>query len=587
MADIDTLVDATIGRRRLTRRGFVLAGVGTAGLALLAACGGKEPTPTATTSAAAPTTGASGGEATSTSGSGTGGSATESTSATAPAGDATETAPAEIEHKTGGILKVAMIGEPPVVADAMFTTTTVTSDITRQIYEGLFAQDSKFGPQPMLVDEHEISDDGLNYTFKLREGIKFHSGKDLTSEDVVESLNRWAVLTGRGKMIYARLAEDGVKAADPTTVTMTFTEPAGVLLNFLAEIEAFIMPADIAKAAGKDKLADEQIDGTGPFMFKEHQVDRLIRLVRYDGYVARDETPDGLTGKKTAYLHELQVIPVPDVTVATNGVITGEYHYATTVDNDQYDTIANDPNVSPVIVKPGGWLLLNYQKAQGPFTNKVLRQAVSMCFDRQQALIAAYGRQELTRMDPGIAGPETIWGSQVGNDVYTKVDPEQAKTLLQEAGYNGETLRWLTTKEYPYHYNTAAYIKQEMEAIGMKVELVVSDWATVVQRRGDPSVYEMIITGLSSRAHPATQPFNDKAWPGFWDNADKDEILDRLIAESDPDKVHGIIEEYQALIYEELPFIKIGDNFSLQAIRKEVKGFESGLGWFFWNTSLA
>src|SRR6185437_15358893 len=115
-------------------------------------------------------------------------------------------------------------------------------------------------------------------------------------------------------------------------------------------------------------------------------------------------------------------------------------------------------------------------------------------------------------------------------------------------GYNGETLRWITTKEYPYHYNTAAYIKQEMDAIGVKVELVVSDWATVVQRRADPKNWEMIITGLSGGAHPATQPFNDKAWPGFWDIAQKDEVLGRMVAESDPDKLKAIIDEYQTLI---------------------------------------
>ena len=127
-----------------------------------------------------------------------------------------------------------------------------------------------------------------------------------------------------------------------------------------------------------------------------------------------------------------------------------------------------------------------------------------------------------------------------------------------------------------------------MDAIGVKVELVVSDWATVVQRRADPKNWEMIITGLSGGAHPATQPFNDKAWPGFWDNAQKDEVLGRMVAESDPDKLKAIIDEYQTLIYEELPFIKIGDNFALQVIRKEVVGYiGSRNGWTFWNCSLA
>jgi peptide/nickel transport system substrate-binding protein len=110
----------------------------------------------------------------------------------------------------------------------------------------------------------------------------------------------------------------------------------------------------------------------------------------------------------------------------------------------------------------------------------------------------------------------------------------------------------------------------------------------VVQRRSDATVYEMIIAGLSGFAHPATQLFNDKSWPGFWDNAKKDDIVSRMIAESDQDKLKAIIDEYQTLIYEELPFIKIGDNFSLQVIRKEVVGYPgSRNGWIFWNASLA
>jgi len=576
-------------RKSFSRRGFLVAGLGVASAALLQACGGQEPSPTtASSQSTTASSGSTSSTATAATSSGASGSPSASGSTTTAASTAAATQAADVNHKKGGVLTVAMIGEPPVVADAQFTTTTVVSDIARHIYEGLFAQDTQFSPQPMLVDKFDLSPDGLNYTFNLRSGIKFHSGQDFTSKDVIASLNRWGVLTGRGKQIYALLAADGIKAPDDLTVTIAFKSPAGVFLAFLSLIEAFMMPEAVATAVGKDKIPDDKIDGTGPFMFKEHLADQYIRLVRYDGYQARSEKPDGLSGKKTVYIDELKIIPVPDVTVATNGAITGEYQFATTVDNDQYDSIANDPNLTPIIVKPGSWICVNYQKAMGPFTNKALRQAVSMCFDRQQALIAAYGRQELTRMDPGIAAPETIWGSQAGKEIYEKVDKDQAKSLLKDAGYNGETLRWITTKEYPYHYNTAAYIKQEMDAIGVKVELVVSDWATVVQRRADPKNWEMIITGLSGGAHPATQPFNDKAWPGFWDNAQKDEVLGRMVAESDPDKLKAIIDEYQTLIYEELPFIKIGDNFALQVIRKEVVGYiGSRNGWTFWNCSLA
>jgi peptide/nickel transport system substrate-binding protein len=563
---------------RVTRRRFLATSAASAALVIVAACGGEEPTPQAAT-----TTGNTGG-APSVAPAAT--SAASGTSQAIPAAT-TPAAASAANLKKGGIIKLAMIGEPPVVADAMFTTTTVTSDITRQIYEGLFTKDAKFGAKPMLVESYTLSPDGLHYEFVLRKGIKFHNGKDFTSADVIASLKRWALMTGRGQMIFARLADTGVQAKDPSTVTLDFKQPTGVLLSFLSEVEAFIMPEEVATAVGKNKITDDKIIGTGPFMFKEHQVDKVIRLVRYDGYQSRTEPPDGWSGRKVAYIDELQVLPVSDVTVASNGVTTGEYQYAPTVDNNQYSTFQNTPNVKALVLKPGGWLAVNYNKKQGIFTDKRIRQAVGLCFDCQEALIAAYGQKELTRLDPGIAAPETIWNSQAGSDVYNHKDPEAAKALLKDAGYNGQTIRWLTTKEYPYHYNTAAYIKQQMEAIGMKVQLDVYDWATVVQQRAKPEVWDMIIAGLSGATHPAQQLINDKTWPGFWDNADKDQLVAQMLMESDPQKLKQIIDQYQTLVYAEQPVTKIGDSFSLSLIRDEVQCYTNVLGWFFWNTGLS
>lgn len=558
--------------RRLSRRHLILAGIGTAGAALLQACGGQEPIPQNTPTSSGDS-GSQGGA----------GSTPEGTEDTESGSGTTE----EVTHQRGGIIKVAMIGEPPSVADAMFTTTTVTSDITRHIFEGLFAQDSEFNPRPMLVDRYEISDDGLLYTFTLRSGIKFHDGSELTAEDVVASLERWGVMTGRGKIVYSRLAEEGVQATDPLTVTMTFAQPTGILLDFLALHEAFIMPAAIAREVGTEKLPDEKTIGTGPFLLKEHQVDRLIRLVRFEDYQPRTEDPDGHSGRKEVYIDELHIIPVPDVTVATNGLITGEFHFARDVDPDQFELLQSDPNVVPIIDKPGMWICVNFNKKQGPMTDKRLRQVVAMAFDRQQALIAAFGNIELTRLDPGIAMQETAWHTDVGDEVYRNVDPEAAKALLAETDYNGEPLRWLTTKEYPYHYNTAAYIKQELEKIGVNVELVVSDWATVVQRRAQPDLWELLVVGLPGSWHPATQIFNDKEWPGWWDDPRKDEILSRMVELADPEERYQTIVEYQQLIYEELPFIKIGDSHTLQARRAEIQGYVTGNAWFFWNVSLS
>ena len=202
-------------------------------------------------------------------------------------------------------------------------------------------------------------------------------------------------------------------------------------------------------------------------------------------------------------------------------------------------------------------------------------------------MVAGFGRRDFIGLDPGVAAPETVWHSGAGEDVYNKMDVEKARALLQQANYNGQPIRWLATKEYFYNFPMADLIKQKMEAIGMKVELVVSDWATLVKNRADPDLYEIFLTGHSGYSHPATQPFNDKGWPGFWDNAEKDKIVGAMTAEPDPAKLKKIVDDYQALIWKEMPFVKCGDNYLLRAIRKQVKGYVNPPDWFFWNVALS
>ena len=488
------------------------------------------------------------------------------------------------EIPDGGTLRVAIIGEPPAVADAVFTTATVTNDIAQQMFEGLFTFDAKFNPRPMLVDDYKLSEDGLTYTFSLRSGVKFHDGSELTSADVVASLNRWGAINGRGKLIFGRM--DSLEATDDLTVTMTFNQPSGVLLSFLARAEALIVPAAIAEAAGEDQLGEDQFIGTGPFKFVEHAVDQYIRMARFDDYVSRDEEPDGMFGRRKAYVDTVDFIPVPDESVRANGIISGEYHFGDPLPPDFYDMISTDPSLTAIVVKPYYYYGPVFNKKQGLFTNKTLRQAVQMAFSQSEALKAGFGRDELIRADPSICGEETAWYSVAGAEAYDQYDPEQAKALLKEGGYNGETIRWITTHEYAYNFKIADYVKQQLEAIDVKVELIVSDWATVVQNRADPTAQEIFLTGFSQYAHPATQPYNDGAWPGFWDSEAKNAALSDMIAAADEEALKPAIDQWTEVFWDEMPLVKVGDNFVLRAQRNEMKGFSNMPDWFFWNVGL-
>ena len=119
--------------------------------------------------------------------------------------------------RMGGVLKAAMIGEPPSL-DLHWTTAVITQQITWHVYETLFTYDRNFAPIPMLAESYTVSDGGRRYTITLRKGIKFHSGKEMTPADVVASLNRWGKVSTPGKPLWKNV--EAVEAKDPLTVVI-------------------------------------------------------------------------------------------------------------------------------------------------------------------------------------------------------------------------------------------------------------------------------------------------------------------------------------------------------------------------------
>jgi peptide/nickel transport system substrate-binding protein len=484
--------------------------------------------------------------------------------------------------KKGGTLKMAILGEPPAL-DPVFTTATITGNVTSHMFEGLFARGADFSPKLMLADSYDASKDGLVHTFKLRKGVPFHNGKEMDSEDVSASMERWLAIGARGAFIAKRL--DTMSTPDKSTLVMKFKEPTGALPIYLSRIEMIVVPADIARRTGKDQF--KEFVGTGPYKFVERQPDRYTRFARFDSYAARSEPPDGWAGGKTAYIDQLDFIPVTEDAVRTDGVTTGEYHFGDPIPPDSYDTLKANPQLVTYVVKPYYWYVAHMNKKQGPFTDVRMRRAVLKALSPEPIARAGFGKTDFYRLDPGIAAPETPWFSETGADVFNHPNPDEARQLLKDAGYTGEPIRWMATKEYFWNYNQALPIKSQLEAIGMKVDLQVMDWATLVSRRSKPEEYDAFITGHESYGHPLQQPFLDDKWPGFWANAEKDQVVGELIAETDPSRARELVNKLQALVYSDVPFVKLEEGFLLRLGRKELQGYNNPSDFYFWNAWLA
>jgi len=493
-------------------------------------------------------------------------------------------APGEAQSpKKGGVLRVGMIGEPPTL-DVHTTTAVITREISVNMFEGLFALDAKYQPVPLLAEGYEVLDGGKRYAIRLRKDVKFHNGKPLTSADVVASLKRWGALSSTGKTTFKVV--EAVEAKGPNAIEIRLKEPSGSLLTVLAQVDnaALIYSKDAIDAAGEGQL--KEFIGTGPFKFVEHKPDRHIKLARFDDYVARGEPASGLAGRRTAWVDEILFMPVPDYATRQAGMVTGEYDYIQQVKPDQYDRLKSTPGVEAVVVKPYGWATIVFNLKQGLMTDQKLRLAAQAALDVEPMMLAGLGHKDFYRLDPGLFFQEMPWHSRAAAASYNQRDKDKARRLLKEAGYAGQPMRWIVTTEYEHHYKPAVVAKSQLEEVGFKIDLQVSDWATVVQRRNKPELWDAFSTAFVFVPEPATSAQVLCEWPGWWCTPEKDQLLQAMGREPDFKKRYAMWEKVQTMFYAEAPRIKIGDYFRLDARRKDVMGYEPGPYMHFWNVWL-
>src|ERR1700742_2021046 len=193
------------------------------------------------------------------------------------------------------------------VLDPIWTTANIVRNHGYMVWDTLFAMDEKLRPQPQMVDGWTLSDDRLTYTFTLRNGLKWHDGKPVTSEDCIASLKRWGARDGTGLKLMSFVS--GFEAVNDKTFRIVLKEPYGLVIDSLAKpggSTPLMMPKRIADT-DPGKQIDEFI-GSGPFIFKKDEWkpgDKTV-YVRNPDYVPRQEPPSGLAGGKIAKVDRVE-----------------------------------------------------------------------------------------------------------------------------------------------------------------------------------------------------------------------------------------------------------------------------------------
>lgn len=489
-------------------------------------------------------------------------------------------AAAQTAPKQGGTLRVALTGEPPTI-DVHQTGATLVLNIAWHMVEGLFTLDKSFAIIPMLAEGYQIGSDRLTYTVKLRKGVPFHNGQEMTADDVVASLQRWGRLAATGKALFANV--ESVTAKDKYTVELRTKEISGVVLASLANPNqmAAIYPKALIEPSGDKPIRD--VVGTGPFQLKEWVPDRHIRMVRFEKYAALPGAPNGYGGRKVAYVDEVVFVPSSEPASRVLGVEAGDFDLADWIPSDSYERLVKVPKVKTVAVKPKEWIVAPFNTTAGrPFARRELRQAAQAAIDSEKVMQAAIGRPDFYRLSPGLLFPEQIWYSTAGKELYNQKNPGKARDLLKKAGYGGEEIRWLTTKEYEWMYRSSLAATQQLQDVGFKIKLDVVDWGTLLKNRKE---YDVFVTGLVVYTDPTQVHVLNCSWLGWYCEERHVAMMKELAGTTELKARKALFDRIQAHFYEEAPALKFGDFFSLRIYRDTVQGFANMPELFVWNVS--
>ncbi|MEX2540928.1 MAG: ABC transporter substrate-binding protein [Trueperaceae bacterium] len=460
----------------------------------------------------------------------------------------------------GGVATIALPGEAQTL-DMHITTAEVAGSISSHWLETLVAFDSNWSPQPHLAKDIKTSEDGMNYTFVLREGVKFHDGTDLTADDVVASLRRWTEVSPRGSNVRDYITS--LEAVDDHTVELSLNAPFAPLLSLLAHHSggAGIYPSEIIEKYGSDPIRDHI--GTGPYEFVQWLPDRHVEVKRFDGYQALDTASDGYSGERVAYLDTIRFAVVPETATRIAGTQTGDYDYGWQIAPDAYAALEADTSVDTVIRKPFIWGVAFFNKRQGLMTNQKLRQAVNAALDMEELLIAAAGPEEFWNLEHNYMVGDTPFKTEAGADQYNQADPERARQLAEEAGYDGQPIRWLVSPDYNQHYLMSLAAEQQLEAAGFNIELMAVEWGTLLDIRSQEGAWDVFVTHHGFAPDPVLVNTLSSTYPGWWDEERRSELVDRVHTATSLEERQAAWDDLLAYNYEYLPSMMLGELYGL------------------------
>ncbi|WP_424940791.1 ABC transporter substrate-binding protein [Aliiroseovarius sp. S253] len=422
-------------------------------------------------------------------------------------------------------ITLGMVLEPPNLDPTAGAAAAIDEVVYANIFEGL----TRFGPDgavlPALASDWSVSEDGLTYTFTLREGVSFHDGTTMDADDVVFSLDRARAedSTNAQKALFKDI--ESVTAVSPTSVAVKLSAPNGNFPFNMAWGDAVIVAPESIENAATNPV------GTGPFTFVEWAKGDHVSIARNDAYWG--DAPALATAT-------FKFISDPNAAFAAMmaGDVDAFPNFPAPETLAQFEA---DPRFTVIVGSTEGETILSTNNKSGPLADVRVRKAIAHAINRQDIIDGAmhgYGTPIGTHFAPH--NPDYVdLTDQSG------FDPEMSKALLAEAGATDLTLR-LMLPPPAYARRGGEIIAAQLRDVGIQTEISNLEWAQWIEQVFKGKDFDLTIV-----SHTEPADINIYARPEYYfqyDNADFQALIEKLSVTSDPAMRSDLNKQAQQII---------------------------------------
>ena len=459
--------------------------------------------------------------------------------------------------------------------DPQIQNDTTSEQVVKMLYNTLLKFEDDGTVVGDLAESWSVSEDKLTWTFNLKQGVKFHNGKELTSADVKATFDR-ALNAEAGGLRTTEIIKmfTSVEAPDPYTVTITTDAPYGPMESLMCNMSLGIMDADYIEQYGLDLgTSAEGENGTGPFKVVSWERDQEIVVERFDDYFG---TP--------AKLQTVVYTIIPEAASRVIALETGEVDVIDKPTDEDLARLEADTENFTVLRKPTiSQRLFRFGCNDPIISNTKVRQAIVYAIDRQAIIDALFTGSGYPSTAP--LAPVTFGYSDLGE---IEQDLELAKSLLAEAGYpDGFDTKIITTERYQNGIELAEIISQQLAEIGINAEIEVWEWSAlsaswngITADEFDQPIFIMgagpsmrdADGGLRGLYTTSETGLNDRNY-GFYSNAEVDALIEQGMQETDQQKRVEIYKEAMEILYREDPVaFWLFDMYGLAITSSKVEG---------------